>query len=77
MRSSDLMISKNTLCGIFDWTNGSGGTLDVELEKDLVVPAKKYELYLDEEIGYGVDETYGLTGKAWTYGQVKYQQAKK
>lgn len=74
--SPKLMISKNTVCGIFDWTNGSGGTLDVELEKDLVIPAGVYNLYTDGENGYSIDETYGLTQSAWRYGEVKYQQQK-
>jgi len=68
-----LMISKNTLCGLYGWFNGDGGTLDVELEKDLVVPSAVYEMFEDSEMGYGIDETFGLTGNAWRQGSVKYQ----
>lgn len=68
-----LMISKNTLCGLYDWVDGGGGTLDVELEKDLVVPSAVYEMFEEGEMGYGIDETFGLTGNAWRQGSVKYQ----
>lgn len=71
-----LMVSKNTLCGIYDWVGGSGGTLDVELEKDLTIPSGVYRVYCDGEIGYGVDEVFGLTGTAWRYGSLKYQKPK-
>lgn len=71
-----LMISKNTLCGLYDWVSGAGGTLDVELEKDVVVPSAYYELFEEGEMGYGIDETFGLTGSAWRMGKVKYQLPK-
>lgn len=71
-----LMVSKGTLCGIFDWFNGSGGPLEVELEKEIAIPSGVYELYADGEIGYDIDGTYGLTPSAWTYGKVKYQKTK-
>ena len=71
-----LMISKNTLCGLYDWVDGAGGTLDVELEKDVVVPSAYYELFEEGEMGYGIDETFGLTGSAWRKGKVKYQLPK-
>lgn len=71
-----LMISKNTLCGLYDWVEGAGGTLDVELEKDVAVPSAYYELFEEGEMGYGIDETFGLTGSAWRMGKVKYQQPK-
>ena len=71
-----LMVSKNTLCGIYDWVGGSGGTLNVELEKDLTIPSGVYRVYCDGEIGYGVDEVFGLTRSAWSYGGLKYQKPK-
>lgn len=71
-----LMISKSTLCGLYDWVDGAGGTLDVELEKDVAVPSACYELFEAGEMGYGIDETFGLTGSAWRMGKVKYQQPK-
>jgi hypothetical protein len=71
-----LMISKNTMCGLFTWVDGAGGTLEVELEKDVVVPSAYYELFEEGEMGYGVDETFGLTGSAWRMGKVKYQLPK-
>lgn len=71
-----LMISKNTLCGLYDWVDGAGGTLEVELEKDLVIPSDVYDMFEDSEMGYGIDETFGLTGDAWRQGSVKYQLPK-
>lgn len=72
-----VMISKNTICGLYDWGDGSGGTLDVELEKDLVIPSAVYEFFEDGEMGYGIDEVFGLVDSVWREGKIKYQLPKK
>lgn len=64
----NLIISKYTTCGLFDWVDGAGGTLDVELEKDIKVPSNTYKFYADEENRYGINDTYGLTSSAWEGG---------
>lgn len=66
----NIVINKNCFCGIYDWVNGEGGTLEVDLKKNVVVKAGQYELYVDGEMGYSIDQCYGLTDRCWTYGRI-------
>jgi len=59
-------IKVGTPCGLYDAWNGAGGTLEIELEKDLVVPAEFIGSFsIDGSRGYSIDEIYGMTGKFW------------
>ena len=62
-----LRIEKDAVCGLFDPWNGGGSTLDLELEHDVVLPMELvHEITPDVCLyRYGVDEVYGLVGKAW------------
>lgn len=66
----DIVINKNCFCGIYDWVDGEGGTLEVDLEKNVVVKNGEFELFIDGEMGYSIDQCYGLTSKAWKYGKI-------
>lgn len=57
-----IKISKETNCGLFDPWTGAGSLLDIELEKDLVIPKKYAEVDLDGVRGYSVDDVYGGMG---------------
>lgn len=65
-----IIISKDTPCGLYDSWNGSGGLLEIKLEKDVVLP-KKHVFYidLDGEHGYSLEDTYGLCKSFWS-GQI-------
>ena len=65
----DIIISKDAELGIFNPWNGSGSVLEIELEKDLVLPNS---LIFDSQIEgvkpdftYTVDNVYGLVGSCW------------
>ena len=70
-----LVLSSTTMCGLFAPWTGAGSLLEIELEKDVEIPIKYIWSCLPDmkqgPHGYGVDETYGLTGSAWTYGEVR------
>ena len=69
-----ITISKDTTCGLFDVWSGGGSVLEIELDKDVVIPIKciwKAEIETGKsEYGYSVDSVYGLVGSAWD-GTVK------
>ena len=69
-----ITISKDTTCGLFDVWSGGGSVLEIELDKDVVLPIKciwKAEIETGKsEYGYSVDSVYGLIGSAWD-GTVK------
>lgn len=64
-----ITISKDTMCGLFDVWSGGGSILEIELDKDVVLPIKciwKAEIETGKsEYGYSVDNVYGLVGSAW------------
>lgn len=59
--------------GIFNQWAGCGGMLDIQLEKDAVLPLSMVREFQIEGVrgdtnlwgGYTVDEVYGLVGSAW------------
>ena len=59
--------------GLFDVWSGGGSLLEIELDKDVVLPIKciwHAEIETGKsEYGYSVDSVYGLVGSAW-YGTV-------
>ena len=61
-----LRIEKDAVCGLFDPWSGAGSTLDLELEHDVLLPMELvHEITPDVCLyRYGVDEVYGLVGKA-------------
>lgn len=69
-----ITISKDTMCGLFDVWYGGGSILEIELDKDVVLPIKciwKAEIETGKsEYGYSVDSVYGLVESAWD-GEVK------
>ena len=69
-----ITISKDTMCGLFDVWSGGGSILEIELDKDVVLPIKciwKAEIETGKsQYGYSVDSVYGLVGSAWD-GEVK------
>lgn len=67
-----ITVTKSIMCGLYDPFLGGGSVLEVELEKDVEIPFKIIRSCLpDGGDNYGVDDIYGLTGKAWQYGEYK------
>lgn len=71
-----LRIEKDAVCGLFDPWSGAGSAMDLELEHDVVLPMELvHEITPDVCLyRYGVDEVYGLVGKAWG-AEVEYEEA--
>lgn len=69
-----IVISKDTMCGLFDPWQGGGSVLEIKLDKDVELPIKFIWKAAVEKHGgswnYGVDEVYGLVDSAWN-GKVK------
>lgn len=70
--SHEVVVKKGSMCGLYDRWGGGGSLLEIDLEKDVVIPIKYLEdVWIDcrncraNGYGYGVDEVYGLTGAAW------------
>lgn len=64
-----ITISKDTMCGLFNVWSGGGSLLEIELDKDVVLPIRciwNAEIETGKsQYGYSVDNTYGLIGSAW------------
>lgn len=69
-----ITISKDTMCGLFDVWSGGGSLLEIELDKDVVLPIKciwKAEIETGKsEYGYSVNSVYGFVESVWD-GTVK------
>jgi len=63
----DIIIPKYINCGLVDFWNGGGSLLEIELEKDVVIP-KEYidSITIDGGRGrYGVGSIYGMMSSFW------------
>lgn len=67
-----LILEKGTPCGLYDPWNGAGSVLEIELEKDVVLPLKFVDsAYPDGKRGYGVASIYGSGRSLWKSDCVK------
>ncbi len=64
-----MAIQKGTMVGLFNPWNGSGSYLEIELEKEVLIPSKMvFRIQIEgakNKYGYTVNQTYGLVGSAW------------
>lgn len=68
-RKGKLTISKEVPCGLYDPWNGAGSVLDIQLEKDVLLPLKFIDSALpDGGRGYSVASTYGICESLWKNG---------
>jgi hypothetical protein len=63
---NDLVLGKNTTCGLYDLWMGAGGMLEIELEKDVKIPHELMSVHVDGTRGYGVIEIFGVGTDLWT-----------
>lgn len=64
---------RNAMLGIFNEWNGSGSCLEIELDKDFIVPCNmvfetQFEGCGRNGVSYTVNDTYGLIGSCWKDG---------
>lgn len=72
----DITLSRDTACGLWNPWTGGGSVLEIELEKDVTIPAKYCEAAMDGVRGqYSVDDVYGMMHSFWTDSVVKYGRA--
>ena len=64
-----IVLSKDTMCGLYDPWAGGGSVLEVELEKDVKLPIKFIRSALPDGGGdrheYSIESVYGMCGSAW------------
>lgn len=62
-------VSSDSMCGIVNFGDGSGGTLGINLAKNYkITDSKKWDFVPDVVLTYGVDRIYGLSKSAWEQG---------
>ena len=62
-----MVLSKDTACGLYDNWSGAGSVLEIELEKDVVLPLKFISsAWPDGGRGYSVANIYGICSSFWT-----------
>lgn len=72
--SKNVAFPKEIVLGLYSSCDGSGGPLVIELEQELIVPKEMiFDVSIEGagrlyQMGYSVNETYGLVGSAWKPG---------
>jgi len=65
----NFLLGPKTMCGLVDRFNGAGGTMEIELEKRIVVPRSRIrEIQVEgaeNNLHYTVDQIYGVVGSEW------------
>lgn len=67
-----IVLDKKTPCGLYDSWNGGGSLFEIELDKDVRLPARFiFRALPDGAHGYSIESCYGVCGKFWEGGGVK------
>lgn len=62
-------VSDDSMCGIVNFGDGSGGMLGINLVKNYkITDLKNWDFVPDVVLTYGIDRIYGLGGRAWDQG---------
>jgi len=62
-------VSSDSMCGIVNFGDGSGGMLGINLAKNYkITDLKNWDFVPDVVLTYGIDRIYGLSGSAWDQG---------
>ena len=77
---NQFIVTKNAMCGLYDIWGGGGSILEIELEKDVVIPTKAiFDVWIDcrgckaNGRGYDVSDVYGISSSAFS-GSVKFKE---
>ena len=71
----ELKFDKTCDIGLVDFWLGAGSVLEIELEKDLVIPLENiYDINYDSNFCYGIGEIYGMRDSDY-WNEVKYSVA--
>lgn len=72
-----ITIDKSVECGLFDTWSGGGSLLEIQLEKDVILPLK----FIDDIVidgqrttsrGYSISDVYGVNSSLWKENVVKF-----
>lgn len=67
--NKSIEVSSDSMCGIVNFGDGSGGTLGINLAKNYkITDLKNWDFVPDVVLTYGIDRIYGLSGSAWDQG---------
>ena len=62
-----IVLDKSAVCGLYDTWNGAGSLLEIELEKDVILPLKYISTaWPDGGRGYSVARAFGICHSMWT-----------
>lgn len=77
---NEFIVTKDAMCGLYDIWRGGGSVLEIELEKDVVVPTKAiFDVWIDcngckaNGRGYDVKDVYGMCSSSFT-GSVEFKE---
>lgn len=67
--SAAIILDKDTPCGLYDCWSGAGSVLDIELEKDVLLPVSFISSAMPDGCrGYSVSNVYGMLRSFWADG---------
>jgi len=68
-QDGEIILDKATACGLYDTWNGAGSMLEIQLEKDVVLPVKYIDSALPDGCrGYSISSIYGIISSFWSDG---------
>jgi hypothetical protein len=68
-KPNEITLNKDIPCGLYDTWNGAGSVLEIQLEKDVVLPVKYIDSALPDGCrGYSISSIYGMLGSFWSDG---------
>ena len=66
-----IILNREVNCGLYDYWQGAGSILDIQLETDVKLPLKYISsISIDGDRGYGVDEVYCMCSTFWKRGMI-------
>jgi len=69
---ASIILDKRTPCGLYDCWSGAGSILDIELDKDVILPLKYISSALPDGCrGYGINNIYGMLEDFWEKDCIK------
>lgn len=73
-KNSFCVVGKSTKCGLVDFWNGAGSLIEIELEKDVLIPVEYIDsLSIDGDRGsYGIKCIYGVASSYWN-GEIEFK----
>jgi hypothetical protein len=69
---TEIILDKGTPCGLYNAWSGAGSVLDIDLEKDVVLPITHIDSAMPDGCrGYSISSIYGMLRSFWADGGVR------